>query len=72
MKDDILMLLFVTMLIAAIVVGIFSLAESFTADKEPPVSRFIDCKNGIVCYTTNGGGIDCLPIGQTRLKRSSQ
>ena len=31
------------------------------------VTRYIDREAGVVCYSVNKGGIDCLPIAETEL-----
>jgi len=31
------------------------------------VTRYIDKEAGVVCYSINKGGIDCLPIAKTKL-----
>lgn len=39
----------------------------------PGLSRFTDEDAGVVCYVyyySGGGGIDCLPISETKLERN--
>jgi len=36
------------------------------------MTRYIDREAGVACWVINGGGLDCLPLDQTRLSGAEE
>jgi hypothetical protein len=46
-----------------------TLGKSIPVGSKSNVYRYIDTEAGVACWLYTGGGIDCMPMSDTNLKR---